>query len=226
MAYCKYCGNYVKDEEICNCNSIFSRVTDMWEDANKNHSKKKVIIGTVIIAGIIIAAIIVILFVFLYKNDKEKKTETAKEAAKNYIMASWNSKKGNQYFRYSFTQDVIDQMKKNGEWNDELLNHKELTQNVTDVDIELIRQIEKMNEDQLGFAENFYKSIYKHHDLEYDGLDINKGYEFIVQYEIEYEEDGEYYKDTKMYRICVVKIGNDGWKIIDMSLENLEDYYG
>lgn len=245
MAFCKFCGRPVSDGEICNCQSevpIPGNTVQPEADAQPNpfnfselggaaaqekkHSKKTIIIGAAIVIGVILAAVIVILCVFCNKDDDKKKKETAKNAAKKYVLAYSNPKRGEEYYNYILPNDAVKQLKKNDDWDYYILTHKNNYEDYSNIKVELVNQQEKMNKKQLEYAEEYIEDLYDEYDLNYrKKLKITEGYSFIAQYRYEYLDEGDTCIDTNLLRFCVLKIDNEGWKIIECPIDRLEYYY-
>jgi lipoprotein len=142
------------------------------------------------------------------------------KAANDYIESLCNPTGGKTYLTIRYPDEYIEELKNDGDWEDEINFNNDFLKVTLERYKRTIKDIEKGNEltdEQLEYAELSF--------LDWGDYDINvsKGYEYEATVEIIDLEDD--YKEIETKKFCVVEL-DEGWKVITLSAEELEYFYG
>ena len=98
---------------------------------------------------------------------------------------------------------------------------EDLKDNNIKIEITSTKKVKKLSDEEIDYAKQYFEEIAEDYDVDAN-IKIEEGYEYRVKGKI--NEDGD--KETSNSKLCVVKIKGDGWKVINLSAEHLEYYYG
>lgn len=177
------------------------------------------------IAGCIIALIVLLLLMCVFGGG-------AKSAVKNYVKAKSNKKGGKTFYSYTLPKSVYKKLDKNDKLDDLIdsfnknvkANIKNLEDKETMPKFARIVNKKKLDDSDLKSIEKYFKAMCKIYKADDSKIKVTKGYEMKVKTK-KRDEDGD--TDYQKQMIFVVKLKNDGWKIIAKDSVDTEaiDYF-
>lgn len=218
MAFCKFCGKEIPDGGTCSCQSAAPQQVNnaapagaeqggFDEAVNKAKSNLPLIIG-----GVVALLVVILVIVFLAGHTG------AKGAVNKYAKACTKKNGGKTIYSLTLPDEYIKELKDDDKWNEKLDDHKDMMEDTLDdmkITVKDVKKGKKLKSVGLKGAEYYFEEYY---DVD---VDVKKGYEFTVKMQYKDKEDGD--KETEKEKICVVKVKGEGWKIIPMSKDDLED---
>lgn len=218
MAKCKKCGKEIPKGGVCSCTAAGENKS---EEAVKKSWFKRLVSGDSFIEW---AA--VILFILLLGAITLLVIGSPKHTAKKFAKAITREKGGKTYFSLVYPDEFIDNIKSRDyierhpsvkSWENELSDYrsaKEAEFKEGKLKVKDVENTGRLSTDAINSASNYFKtkfSVQNYH--------CTRGYEFKITFE---KEGSDTYSG---YSVCVVKLKNEGWKVIEMSAERLIDEY-
>lgn len=214
MAKCKKCGKEIPKDGVCSC-------TVSGENVVKESGIKKIIKRDSFIEWIAVIVLILILGLIVLLA-----IGSPKYAAKKFAKSLTKENGGKTYFSMVYPDEYINNIKDSSyvgkhpsvkSWDDDISNYKAAKENEFSdgkLKVEKVEKISRLSTDAVNSASDYFKTKYG-----VQNYHCTKGYE----YKITFDKDGS---DTAPgYTVCVVKLKNEGWKVIEMTSEKLIEEY-
>lgn len=189
---------------------------------------KAIIIGIVVIAVVIVLAAAVFAVILIKKDKKEssgEKNSSPASVVKTYVESLYNKDGFEKYTKLSMPDSVYKVYKKEDDFQDDKDFFDDMIEDLKDnnikIEITSTKKVKKLSDEEIDYAKQYFEEIAEDYDVDAN-IKIEEGYEYRVKGKI--NEDGD--KETSNSKLCVVKIKGDGWKVINLSAEHLEYYYG
>lgn len=216
MAFCKHCGTEYPDGGSCpnpacpgaqqaleqSGNPLDGGFNDAMEHVKKNMS--------VIIGAVIAVIVLVIVIVFLGGHMG------AKGAANKYAKNLFKKNGFKSVTKVTMLDDAYKELKSDDDFDEAKDNFKDgieaLKDNDCKIKVKSVKKAGKLNRKEIKEAKNIFKSQAKSYDVD-DDITVKKGYEYKVKVKINVDGD----KSTETFKIWVVKVKGNGWKVIDKS---------
>ncbi|HRR77262.1 MAG TPA: hypothetical protein P5191_10690 [Ruminococcus sp.] len=236
MAFCKFCGSEIPEGGVCSCpaaqaeaqgQNAAAQVNDFAQDnnvygqggANQNNNfnpnelvdkaKKN---PAILIGAAAALLVLIILLVFICGNMG------AKGAAKKYAKALSKKGKGKTYYSLTLPKDKIKDLKDDDKWDDMVDDYNDHMSDTLDdykIKVKSVKKGKKLSKKALKGAEAVWESYGA------DDPTAKKGYEFKIKIQAKDKDDDD--KETNTEKVCVVKFKGEGWKVIPMEAESLEN---
>lgn len=216
MAFCKHCGTEYPDGGSCpnpacpgaqqapaqSGNPLDGGFNDAMEHVKKN---KSAIIGAVI-------AVIVLVLVIVFLGGHMG----AKGAANKYAKNVFKKNGFKSVTKVTMLDDAYKELKSDDDFDDAKDNFndgiEELKDNDCKIKVKSVKKAGKLNKKELKAAKTYFKDQAEDYDVD-DDITVKKGYEYKVKVKVNVDGD----KSTETFKIWVVKVKGNGWKVIDKS---------
>ncbi len=157
-----------------------------------------------------------------YQGEAQK-ADSAEEALKEFFRLNYTRDSGEAAFNYMYIQPIIDNMIEKDEYRQRVLEYNNGKNEYLDLvsTVPYIKSINEMtpfNEEQLGWASQYFIDYAASMGVTVDSVSVAEGYSFQCTV---VDQNGNEKPDTE----CLVKIEEEGWKYIT-SLTDLESMYG
>lgn len=229
MAFCKNCGKEIPEGGVCDCvnnaaapvneesNPFGGNQNDVMNGGFDDVAKKAKNNLPIIIAACVGILVVILLIVFICGHTG------AKGCANKFAKTLSSKKGGKSYYSVTLPKDVIKQLKDDDEY-DEMIEdfNDDMEDSLEDFKIKVksVKKGKKLKNKALKGAESYFEKFYDKYDVDYDEIEVKKGYEFKIKVQtIDKEEDD---KDTETRKISVVKLKGDGWKVVPFDSDYLE----
>lgn len=214
MAKCKKCGKEIPKGGVCSC-------TDSAENTIKEKGLKNVLKRDSFIewTGIVVLILILGLIVLLAVGSP-------KHAAKRFAKSLTKEKGGKTYFSYVYPDEYIKNIKdatyvgKHSSvksWDDDVSNYRSVKEEEFSggkLKVEKVENTGRLSTEAVNSASNYFKTKYG-----VQNYHCTKGYEFKITF------DKEGSDTAPSYTVCVIKLKKEGWKVIEMTPEQLIEEY-
>ena len=214
MAFCKHCGTQYPDGGSCTnpaCPGAQQAAAPAGNafDGGFNEAMDKVKKNSGLIIGAIAAFVVLIIAIVFIANHTG-----AKGAANKYAKNVLKKNGFKNVSKVTMLDDAYKEYKGEDEFDDAKDAHKDGIETLKDNDckfkIKSVKKAGKLNKKELKWAKNHFKDQAEKYDVD-DDIEIKKGYEYKVK--VKSKVDGD--KSTSTFKIWVVKVKGDGWKVID-----------
>lgn len=218
MAKCKNCGKEIPKGGVCSCTAADENKS---EAAVKGSKLEKLLKGDGFIEWMAVIVFILILGVIIVFA-----IGSPKHAAKKFAKSLTKEKGGKTYFSMVYPDEFLENIKSRDyverhpsvkSWEDELSDYRSIKEEEFSGGKLKVKSVEKtgrLSTDAVNSASSYFKTKFG-----VQNYHCTRGYEF----KITFDKEGS---DTDPgYSVCVVKLKNDGWKIIEMTAAQLIDEY-
>lgn len=215
MAKCEKCGKKISKDGVCSCTSAGENKSEALNVTSKKKFGDSLIEWGGLAFFIIILGVITLLAI-----------GSPSRTAKKFAKAVSRENGGKTYCSLAYPDEFIDNIKSDEyiarhpsikSWDNEVSDYKAAKEaEFKDGKLE-VKSVEKkgrLSTDAVNCASSYFKtkfSVQNYH--------CTRGYE----YKVTFDKEGS--DKALSYNICVVKLKNDGWKVIEMSSERLIDEY-
>ncbi len=213
MAKCKKCGKEIPNGGVCSCTGV----NENKSESSKLPWFKRIFKGDGFIEWIAVIVLILVLgFITMLSIGFPN------HAAKKFARSLTKEKSGKTYFSMIYPDEFIKNIKDSfyierhpsvTSWDNELSNYKKLKKEEFSNGKLKVKKVEKtsrLSTEAVNAASNYFKtkfSVQNYH--------CTRGYEYSITF------DKEGADESPIYRVCLVKLKNDGWKVIEMTAEQL-----
>lgn len=152
-----------------------------------------------------------------------QKNGSGEDALKEFFTANYTRDSGEVAFSYMYIQPIIDDMIAKNEYRELIQNYNSGKNEYLDIiktapSLKSINVTTPLNEEQLGWAEQYFIDYAATREIVLENITVTEGYDFQCTV---IDQNGNENSDTE----CLVKVDGDGWKYIG-SLRSLESRYG
>lgn len=215
MAFCKHCGTQYPDGGSCtnpacpgaqqaaapaNNSALDGGFNEAMDKVKKNSSS--------IIAAVVAVIVLVLIITFIAGHTG------AKGAANKYAKNVFKKNGFKNISKVTMLDDAYKEYKGEDEFDDAKDAHKDGIETLKDNDckfkIKSVKKAGKLSSKELKWAKNYFKDQAEEFDVD-DDIDVKKGFEYKIK--VKSNIDGD--KSTSTFKIWVVKVKGDGWKVID-----------
>lgn len=214
MAFCKHCGTEYPDggscpNPACPGAQQAAAPTGSPLDGGFNEAVEHVKKNKGVIIGAIIAVIVLVLVIVFLGGHMG-----AKGAANKYAKNLYKKNGFKATAKVTMLDDSYKEFKSDDDFDDEKDAYKDgieaLKDNDCKIKVKSVKKGRKLKKQDLKEVKQYFKSEAKKYDVD-DDIEIKKGYEYKVKVKI--KADGE--KSTETFKIWVVKVKGNGWKVYD-----------
>lgn len=219
MAFCKHCGTQYPDGGSCPnpaCPGAQQQAPVQPDNQPGNpldggfndamaHVKKN---SGAIIGAIVGVIVLILIIVFLGGHTG------AKGAANKYAKNVFKKNGFKSVAKVTMLDDAYKEYKSDDDFDEDKDAYKDGIEAMKDNDVKIkvksVKKVGKLNTKERKQAKAIFKDQAEDYDVD-DDIEIKKGYEYEVKVKV--NADGD--KSTETFKIWVVKVKGDGWKVID-----------